>query len=83
VVFVAIPSGKRYAFIGDLTWQYDGIERRVERPWLLRTLADSDAEQVRRGILSAAALVDVMQVVPAHDVNAYDGIPLLPEVMPR
>jgi N-acyl homoserine lactone hydrolase len=83
VVFVAVPSGKRYAFIGDLTWQYDGIERRVERPWLLRKLADSDPEQVRRGILRAAALVDVMQVVPAHDLNAYDGIPLLPKVMPR
>ena len=32
VVFVTVPSGQRYAFIGDLTWQLDGIERRVERP---------------------------------------------------
>ncbi|GGF41214.1 MBL fold metallo-hydrolase [Subtercola lobariae] len=88
VVFVTLPSaspvasGKRYAFIGDLTWQYDGIKRRAERPWLLRTLADSDAGQVREGIVLAAALVDVMRVVPAHDVGAYDGIPVLPRVMP-
>ena len=78
VVFVTMPTGKRYAFIGDLTWQLDGITRRVERPWLLRKLADSDPEQVRQGLLRAVSLADVMQIVPSHDVGAYDGIPLLP-----
>jgi glyoxylase-like metal-dependent hydrolase (beta-lactamase superfamily II) len=53
VVFVALPSGRRYAFIGDLTWQIDGIRDRVERPWLLRRLADGDPEQVRQGLLRA------------------------------
>ena len=42
VVFVTVPSGKRYAFIGDLTWQLDGIRRRVERPWLMQKFADTD-----------------------------------------
>lgn len=82
-VFVTVPSGKRYAFIGDITWQLDGIERRVERPWLLRALADSDAAVVREGLLRAAALTEVMQVIPAHDVHAYDGIPLLTTVGSR
>ncbi|MEU8406671.1 MBL fold metallo-hydrolase [Micromonospora sp. NPDC048842] len=77
VAFVTLPSGQRYAFIGDLTWQLDGVHRRVERPWLLRALADSDAEQVRQGILRSAALTELMQVVPAHDRRAYEGIPLL------
>ena len=77
VAFVTLPSGQRYAFIGDLTWQLDGITRRAERPWLLRALADSDAGQVREGILRAAALTEVMQVVPAHARDAYTGIPLL------
>lgn len=77
VAFVTLPLGKRYAFIGDLTWQLDGITGPTERPWLLRTLADSDAGRVREGISRAAALVDVMQVVPAHALDAYDGIPLL------
>lgn len=77
VVFVTVPSGKRYAFIGDLTWQLDGVRRRVERPWLLSRLADSDREQLRQGLLHAIALDGVMQVVPAHDVHAYDGIPHL------
>jgi glyoxylase-like metal-dependent hydrolase (beta-lactamase superfamily II) len=78
VVFVTVPSGKRYAFIGDLTWQLDGIRRRVERPWLLRKLADSDPEQVRQGLLRVIALADLMQIVPAHAREAYDGIPDLP-----
>jgi N-acyl homoserine lactone hydrolase len=77
VIFVTEPSGKRYAFIGDLTWQLDGIRRRVERPWLLRTLADSDPEQVRQGLLRAIALAGLIQIVPAHDRMAYDGIPPL------
>jgi len=78
VVFVTEPSGTRYAFIGDLTWQIDGITRRVERPWLLSKLADSDREQLRQGLLNAIALSGVMQVIPAHDRDAYDGIPRLP-----
>jgi len=77
-VFVTVPSGKRYAFIGDLTWQLDGIRRRVERPLLLRMLADSDPEQVRQGLLRVIALAGLMHVVPAHDLDAYDGIPRLP-----
>jgi len=77
-VFVTVPSGQRYAFIGDLTWQLDGIRRRVERPWLLRKLADSDPEQVRQGLSRAIALTDLMQVIPAHDREAYRGIPQLP-----
>lgn len=77
VVFVTVPSGKRYAFIGDLTWQLDGIRRRVERPLLLRKLADSDPGQVRQGLLRVIALAGLMQIVPAHDHGAYDGIPFL------
>ncbi|MCW2495232.1 MBL fold metallo-hydrolase [Jatrophihabitans sp.] len=79
VVFVTLPSAQRYAFIGDLTWQFDGVTRRVERPLLLRMLADSDPEQVRQGLLHVIALSDLMHIVPAHDVGAYDGIPVLPD----
>lgn len=77
IVFVTLPSGPRYAFVGDLTWQIDGIRRRVERPWLLRKLADSDPEQVRQDLLRMIALDDLMRIVPAHDLASYDGIPLL------
>ena len=78
VVFVTIPGGQRYAFIGDLTWQLDGIRRGVERPWLLKKLADSDPEQVRQGLSRLIALDGLMHIVPSHDRTAYDGIPRLP-----
>ncbi len=78
VIFVTVPSGQRYAFIGDLTWQLDGIRRRAERPWLMRKLADSDPGQVRQGLLRVIALAGLMQIVPAHDRDAYDGIAQLP-----
>jgi N-acyl homoserine lactone hydrolase len=25
VAFIALPTGKRYALIGDLTWQLEGV----------------------------------------------------------
>lgn len=77
VVFVALPSGERYGFIGDLTWQLDGLERRAERPWLLRRLADVDADLVRAGLDRSIALRDVVHVVPSHDLAAYVTIPVL------
>jgi glyoxylase-like metal-dependent hydrolase (beta-lactamase superfamily II) len=77
IVFVTVPAGTRYAFIGDLTWQIDGIRRRAERPWLMRKLADSDPGRVRRSLLRMIALDSLMQIVPAHDLGAYDGIPRL------
>jgi N-acyl homoserine lactone hydrolase len=82
VVFVTMPSGHRYAFIGDLTWQLDGVRHRLERPWLLRKLADSDPEQVRQGLLRVIALAGIVHVVPAHDGDAYNGIPLLTDRIP-
>ncbi|WP_212989990.1 MBL fold metallo-hydrolase [Actinoplanes auranticolor] len=77
IVFVTLPAGPRYAFIGDLTWQIDGIRRRAERPWLMSRLADSDPGQVRRDLDRMIALDGLMRIVPAHDLGSYDGIPLL------
>lgn len=74
VVFVTLPGAQRFAFIGDLTWQLEGITRRVERPLLLRALADSDSSAVRRDLARVIALADRVHLVPAHDARAYDGI---------
>jgi len=76
VVFVALPDGRRFAFIGDLTWQMEGVTLRAERPRLLRMLADVQPERVRDGLLRIIALADRVHVVPSHDVHAYDPIPL-------
>jgi glyoxylase-like metal-dependent hydrolase (beta-lactamase superfamily II) len=78
VVFVAVPGGRRYAFIGDLAWQLDSITRRVDRPLLMRALADVDAGRVRARLLHVISLAGLVDIVPAHDRTAYDGIPLLP-----
>ncbi|WP_305787156.1 MBL fold metallo-hydrolase [Symbioplanes lichenis] len=77
IVFVTATSGRRYAFIGDLTWQLDGIRRGAERPWLMRKLADVDPTRVHQGLQRMIALDGTLQIVPAHDLAAYDGIPTL------
>jgi hypothetical protein len=44
----------------------------------MRKLADSDPARVREALLRVIALADLIQIVPAHDVHAHDGIPDLP-----
>lgn len=86
IVFLTLPSGKRYALLGDLVWQREGITEREERPWLQRMLADSDASGVRDGILHmsaiAARLPDLI-LVPAHDSRGFAEMPRLPETLAR
>jgi N-acyl homoserine lactone hydrolase len=77
IIFVTLPAGQRYAFIGDLTWQLEGVSQLAERPLLMRKLADTNPGQVREGLLRIASIVGLMQVIPAHDVSAYEGIPRL------
>jgi N-acyl homoserine lactone hydrolase len=77
-VFVKLPADRRYAFIGDLAWQLEDVREPAERPLLMRKLADVNPGQVRQDLLRVASLAGLMQVVPAHDVSAYDGIPRLP-----
>jgi len=81
IVFVALPAGTRYAFVGDLVWQREGITQREERPWLQRTLADADAAGARAQLLHMAAIAarfPQIRIVPAHDARAYVGLPVLP-----
>jgi glyoxylase-like metal-dependent hydrolase (beta-lactamase superfamily II) len=77
IVFVTLPAGQRYAFIGDVAWQLEGVHLPAERPLMMRKLADADPGQVRKDLLRVASLAGLMQVVPAHDLTAYEGIPRL------
>jgi glyoxylase-like metal-dependent hydrolase (beta-lactamase superfamily II) len=77
IVFITLPTGKRYALIGDVAWQLEGVRRPAERPLLMRKLADVDPGQVREDLLRVASFAGLMQVVPAHDLTAYEGIPEL------
>jgi glyoxylase-like metal-dependent hydrolase (beta-lactamase superfamily II) len=80
LVFVALPSGERWALLGDLVWQLEGITERAERPWLTRVLADADPQGVRDGIAHVAAIHDAfpeMRLVPAHDGRGFAEMPEL------
>ena len=79
VVFLTLPTGKRYAMIGDLAWQREGTSERRERPWLQRTLGDWDSGQVRANLLRMAAIerrFPEIAIVPAHDARGFQGIPI-------
>lgn len=78
VVFLTLPGGTRYALVGDLVWQREGITEREERPWLQRTLGDRDPAAVRENILRMAAIAarfPEIVLAPAHDARGFAGMP--------
>ena len=80
VVFLALPNGKRYAAIGDLVYQREGLIHRIERPWLQRILGDWDAAQVREQLLHMAAIGErfpEIGILLAHDSRGLEGVPKL------
>ena len=81
-LFVNLPSGKRFFFIGDLTWAIDGVTLPAERPWISRKLVDLNEELVRRSIVKVHQLLRShpdLVVVPAHDRRVHDRIAQFPE----
>jgi glyoxylase-like metal-dependent hydrolase (beta-lactamase superfamily II) len=81
VVFVALPSGARYALLGDLVWQMEGIDIPTERPWLARSMINENREQVRESVVRVAAIhrrFPEMHIVPAHDAGVAAMLPIFP-----
>ena len=82
IIFVTLHDGTRYAFVGDLVWQMEGINERKERPWFTRTLVDRDAAGTRENLLHMIAIKKRMPdliIVPAHEMRAMAGLPTLPK----
>jgi N-acyl homoserine lactone hydrolase len=82
IVFLTFPRGKRFALLGDLVWQREGITERVERPWLQRALGDVDASGVRAGIRLVSAMAarfPDLTLVPAHDIRGFAEMARLPD----
>jgi glyoxylase-like metal-dependent hydrolase (beta-lactamase superfamily II) len=78
--FITTTSGARYVLVGDTAWQIEGIELPAERPWLSRSLVDSDAEKVRGLLVQLHTLKKAMPdliVVPAHDRRIWERLPSL------
>ncbi len=81
VVFVTLPSGTKYALLGDLVWQTEGIELPAERPWPIRRLLGEDDSQVRENISRVVAVskkYPQIHLLPAHDERAFRMLPVFP-----
>ena len=79
VTFVALPGGARYAFVGDLVWELQGLIERETRPWLASTMIGEDPVAVRDSMLRLSAIAmryPQIAIVPAHDGRGYKSIPL-------
>jgi N-acyl homoserine lactone hydrolase len=84
IAFVTLPEGRRYALVGDLVWQREGVEIPAERPWLSADMVDHDMVGVRQWIVHMhhlSRLMPDMVVVPAHDRRVQETLPRL-QVMP-
>jgi glyoxylase-like metal-dependent hydrolase (beta-lactamase superfamily II) len=80
IIFVTLHNRRRYAFVGDLVWQLEGITLREERPWITRRDADLDAAGTRENLLRMIALKERLPeliIVPAHDMRTSAGMPSL------
>jgi N-acyl homoserine lactone hydrolase len=81
-MFVNLRSGKRFFFVGDLTWATEGIRIPTERPWLSRRLVDFDDEGVRRSVVrvhNLASRYPNLVIVPAHDRRVHEQIAAFPD----
>jgi glyoxylase-like metal-dependent hydrolase (beta-lactamase superfamily II) len=79
IAFITLPNAVRYALVGDLAWQREGIEIPAERPFLTR-MVDSDPAQVRAMLVRMHMLQQrfpKLVIVPAHDERVWSALPKL------
>lgn len=82
IVFVNLPSGKRYAFVGDLVWQREGLTIPAQKPWLLRQLIGENSDEIKvdlARIRAAIAKYPQIAAIPAHDGRAFSAIATYPD----
>ena len=80
IAFITLPGEKRYALVGDLVWQTEGISLPAEKPWISRKLVDWDEARVREQIVHMHQLqqaIPGLVIVPAHDRRVWDTLPKL------
>ncbi len=81
VVFVNLPSGARYALIGDLVWQMEGLDLPAEKPWMLRRVIGEDDIEAHKDIAllrAASKKYPQLHLLPAHDSSAFRTLPVFP-----
>ena len=80
IVFVNLPDGTRYALVGDLAWQAEGVSLPAEKPWIARRAADLDADALRKTLIHVHHLgeqVPGLVVLPSHDAQLWSQLPTL------
>lgn len=80
IAFVTVPGGKRYALVGDLAWQIEGVDLPAERPWISRVLVDHNAHSTRAVLQQVHDLKrrwPDLVVLPAHDRRLWEALPRL------
>ena len=77
VVFVTLPTGARYALVGDLVWELAGLLQREQRPWLEAKVMGEDSAAVEESMCRVSAIAmryPQITIVPAHDPRGYVDI---------
>ncbi|AXQ29997.1 MBL fold metallo-hydrolase [Solimonas sp. K1W22B-7] len=83
IAFINTSEGGRYALVGDLVWQKEGVDLPAERPWVSRMLVDADPARVRHLLVQLHRLQQTnpeLVIVPAHDRRVWDRLPPLTSV---
>lgn len=84
IAFLALPDGKRYALIGDIAWQAEGVDRPAEKPWITRRV-DNDRDGTRALLVRLNQLktsIPGLVIVPAHDARVWETLPRLKAMEP-
>ncbi len=71
-------GGMRYAFVGDLVWQLEGLLEREPRPWFESKQLREDPDAFRQSLRRLAAIAErypQITMVPSHDRRGYAFIP--------
>lgn len=69
-LFLTVDSGRRYFFVGDVTWRAAALKTGAPKYWAARWIVDHDAARTQEAlerIRAAQARDPQLVVVPAHD----------------
>jgi glyoxylase-like metal-dependent hydrolase (beta-lactamase superfamily II) len=80
IVFMTLPDSRRFAFVGDLVWQREGITEREERPWFSQRLVNENSALVRDNLLRMSAVAEQFPEIilaPGHDARGFAELPVL------
>lgn len=81
-LFLTVSSGKRFFFIGDVSWSATAVAQGQPKFWPARALVDSDADATAATIAKIRAVVardPKIVIVPAHDSVVQDGLGYFPK----